>query len=713
MESIISSLATTKPSLGVPRQRHVLTNVEEILGGPIRDAVEILSGSMAKQGGLTSGWQTTYLCRKFEPGASVTRPVPIMAAWTVVASWIVGISRGALPSTSTVLDAEIWFLGNSKQRGIAVYASERARKAADTALQTISDPAAFAELLPYLLDPHGPGSRLSVRRRPETQESRLKKRSEGVFYTPEDVATYMVDESFRNLHKDALPITVFDPACGTGVFLRAAFFKLRSLIRNAGDLDIVCSCLYGADIDPWALDATAFVLLSACLSDVLHRGISPLSAWHAIRLNLTHVDALRIDPGTTLLDSNERIARLECRTQLKAGYIPERPDSFFPPGRITLTTLFPEIVEGPRLFIGNPPYADLGPDAKIDDLRRIFSTAAACPKPSADIYPLFFEQMVRLAAPNSHAGALVLPLSIACNTGSQFTELRTLISRTHGSWNFAFFDREPHALFGEDVKTRNAIVFWSRYSGDTKTVIRTGPLRKWRGHSRAAMLKSIEFTEIETNIRQGIPKVDGDSQALALQTLVNNGILLRDYVSFFSRSTLSESASSDGRTVHIGATAYNFLNVFLRPHIPNDKSYELSEHHSHALTCVTENGALAVFACLSSRLAFWWWHVQGDGFHVTRKTLETLPIGYALSVDNTLNSLKCFGEELWDLVITNPIISVNRGRMSLGFSGAKYPDIQSKIDNLLVNSLGLDPGFTTTLQHFTERTTTAATIKNT
>jgi len=28
-----------------------------------------------------------------------------------------------------------------------------------------------------------------------------------------------------------------------------------------------------------------------------------------------------------------------------------------------------------------------------------------------------------------------------------------------GTWRCAFFDREPHALFGEDVETRNAILF--------------------------------------------------------------------------------------------------------------------------------------------------------------------------------------------------------------------------------------------------------------
>jgi hypothetical protein len=87
-------------------------------------------------------------------------------------------------------------------------------------------------LLPYILDPHGPGSRLSVRRRPETREARIRKRNEGIFYTPADVAAYMVDEILRHLQKGTHPITIFDPACGTGTFLRAALHTLRTQNRQ-------------------------------------------------------------------------------------------------------------------------------------------------------------------------------------------------------------------------------------------------------------------------------------------------------------------------------------------------------------------------------------------------------------------------------------------------------------------------------------------------
>jgi hypothetical protein len=692
------------PSLGVPRQGHVLATVAEAYGGPIRKAVGHLSRSLDRQV-LSSDRQSLYGCRCQEPGGGIVRPVSDMAAWTVVAAWVTGIATQALSSEANLLDAETWFLGDCHQNGLTMHASERAIKEAEAALQPIADPIALTDLLPYILDPHGPGSRLSVRHRPETKEARIRKRAEGVFYTPTDVATYMVNETLRDFQKGTCLPTVFDPACGTGVFLRSALHSLRLDAPLVSPLDLACSCLYGADIDPWALDATAFVLLCACFDDVAERGIAPVAAWHALRLNLSHVDTLRLDPGKVSPDGGGRISRLDCRARLKAGCIP-KPSGPVPwPGRLTFYQLFPELAEGPHVFIGNPPYADLGSNANLLELSVHFETVAASPRPSADVYPLFVEQMIRLSAPDA-CGALVLPLSIACNTGPQFVTLRALLARTAGTWRFAFFDREPHALFGEDVKTRNAIVLWTRRAGETKTRIFTGPLRKWRGHGRAAMFKNITFTGIETDICPGIPKVEGEDQAHALTRLLMQVRLLRNVVGF-GRTTLKETTLSDGRTVHVGSTAYNFLNVFLKPKITGQGDYPLSENPLHALMCASVEDALAVFAALSSRLAFWWWHIHGDGFHVLQRTIGTIPLGDVLLNKRYRSSLATFGKTLWKAVRTKPIISVNRGRMSMGFSATPQHDIRMAIDQFLIETLDLGPAFVTTLERFTERITTA------
>ena len=146
-------------------------------------------------------------------------------------------------------------------------------------------------------------------------------------------------------------------------------------------------------------------------------------------------------------------------------------------------------------------------------------------------------------------GSLVLPLSIASNVGPQFAVARRLIQETPGKWQFAFFDREPQALFGEDVKTRNAILFWSRDASSTDSALASGPLRRWRGDSRAAMFDGISFTPIDCDIQSGIPKVEGSQQATAMETLGARWDRLGQAVHSLTRMSLAEALTTGDHVV--------------------------------------------------------------------------------------------------------------------------------------------------------------------
>lgn len=694
-------------SLAVPRRGHVLSTVVERYGGPLRQAVSVLKESLL-HAPASAEWERLFACRITEPGCDVGRSEIELGAWFIVAAWVVGVATRTLPRDAGLVDAEAWFAGATSKDGIAVHASAEARLEAERLLHGVADEEAFADLLPYILDPHGVGSRLSVRRRPETMATRERKRADGIFYTPADVAAFMAKEALRDLGEDAIQLTVFDPACGSGVFLRAVLTELRHRKPSTDAFDLACSCLYGVDIDPWAVKASTFVLLHDCFDSVQKRGIPPITAWHALRLNFAHLDALRLDPGDALCsDDPRRIARLECRARLKAGDLPPASGTRPPQGPLPLHLVFPELAEGPCVVIGNPPYANIGENADLLSLIKRFETFQAAPRASSDMYPLFVEQMTRLTAPNARGGAMVLPLSIACNTGRQFVALRKLLARTPGHWRFAFFDREPHALFGEDVKTRNAIILWTREGVNHKVTVSTGPLRKWRGHSRARMLESITFTSLDVDIRPGIPKIEGRVQAEALTHLLHVDEKLQHAVTRIGRATLDDALRSDEMTVYVGATAYNFLNVFLRPVAWKvGTGVALTENPLHALVCPSRQRALQAFAILSSRLAFWWWHALGDGFHVSRHVLETMPIGLAVRNERFARCLSDLGETLWRHVSGSPIVSINRGRTSVGFSAVPHAD-RDRVDALLIEALGLEAGFAKELERFCNTVTTA------
>ena len=162
--------------------------------------------------------------------------------------------------------------------------------------------------------------------------------------------------------------------------------------------------------------------------------------------------------------------------------------------------------------------------------------------------------------------------------------------------------------------------FWHRDKEEDRAKIETGPLQKWRSDNRAAMFESIRFTPIVGAIRLRIPKIDGTYQAQAFEELTRRWDRLEHAYTNIQRMPLAQVLKNDRHTVFAGATAYNFLNVFMKP--PPDmleNAPALSEHPLHAMDFPARKDAAAAFAVLSSHLAFWWWHVNHDGFHVDRR----------------------------------------------------------------------------------------------
>lgn len=659
--------------LAVPRRGNVLTTVAEKHGGPLRLAAQHLTTVLTEHDALR---QQGALFARFSAAqgpCGLQRPFAQTAAWSLVATWAIAVALRSISPRSSLQEAEEWFGTAGTDASVCSLIPEDAQRCA-RALMGGSNPEALAQLLPYVLDPHGPGSRLSVMRQAETREARARKRAEGVFYTPADVAEYMAGLVLPSTSKTKPP-TLLDLACGTGVFLRAALRRLTPSFPNIAKSDLALAALHGVDVDPTALNSAAFVLLHDCWTQST---ATPVELWRSLRANFLWADALT-------LDAEQDAA--SCR-QPKDAAVP----------RLSLAVHLPALTGGADVVLGNPPYADIGPRDDFAVLAGLFETVAATPTPKADLYPVFVEQMIRLSAPMT-VGSLVLPLSVACNTGTQFVALRRLIARTPGTWRFAFFDRQPHALFGEDVKTRNAIATWGRGPGDTSASVLTGPLRKWRAPERATMLSRISFTPLSLPIVRGIPKVSGRVQAEAFATVSGRTLRLSSIVQAYRRRA---PAGSHGQpTVFVGATAYNFLNVSRGvATLVAPEGLAPTSHHPHALDCASKRDADAVLAVLASGIAFWWWHARDDGFHVSRSTLEELPVGVDILAGPDGDALALIGAEIWAAAKDTPVVSNNSGKASFAFPPSRYAAARADADRVLRRALGLSSAFDVELKHF-------------
>lgn len=236
---------------------------------------------------------------------------------------IVGRSVGALSARASLRAGEAWFLGNTLPPGsFADTLGDLVDREAVQALESFAYDDDLRDMLPYVLDAHGPGSRASVMKDPGTQKSRHAKRAGGIFYTPSDVAEYIARETLGEPSLWPYPAPrVLDPSCGSGVFLKAV---LDLTVRRKPGLDrlaFVERSLHGIDVDPLAIEAACFVLLHECLAAGWRRSDeSPWSRWHRIRCNLCVADALTFQVADLNHDCADALARV--RSRLHDGYAP-------------------------------------------------------------------------------------------------------------------------------------------------------------------------------------------------------------------------------------------------------------------------------------------------------------------------------------------------------------------------------------------------------
>ena len=568
-------------------------------------------------------------------------------------------------------------------------------------------------------------------RDPSTAIARKAKRKEGVFYTPSDVADYMVSRAITNYDGKFIDARCLDPACGTGVILLAlvrAFVQREAIHGESDRFAYITRCLYGCDISTHALDAAAFVLLRECLTDIARRGLDPWRAWHAIRLNFAEIDSITISRTNGSLASDYGFdIRVAAKTKLmtaSAGWLDpvEVPLSevvrtkdptlgLFDRATVPLQQLFVEASRGFDLLIANPPYAPLGERSDYSVLTQDYQCLAqATPGGRLNCYPLFIEMMWRLTASGGSSTALVTPLSIAFHRGSQYQDCRHGMYWRGGKWQFAFFDRQPHALFGEEVKTRNAILF--RFE-DNRTPsrgepaeIETGPLRKWTSRTRRNLFDSIDFTALQAiNITTGIPKLKGAGQSHAFALLRRRPHRLTSWCLTLTSCEPAEAAgTAEFPRVFVGGTAYNFLNVHRGFTLDEGSSYPLSESSIHCLQFRHEIDAQVVFSILSSRLVFWLWHVMGDGFHVAGWLFDELPFVRSSFTDAQFKELAVQGGNLWAQIQRHRIVSINGGKQTIAFRPLALNQERDAIDRTLIEAAGLPSTFAGELSDFVLQT---------
>ncbi len=599
-----------------------------------------------------------------------------LASSALLLIWM--IHRKVFGSHSSFRDSESWFLGERAPKdGLSFASHDWPPESAVARISDLTYNEEFDNILPYI-------SEVFETRQSDLLHNRPIKRNIGLYYTPSDVTEYMVREvlkTWTESKRSLTDIACLDPACGSGVFLRALLDYLSSSPEFEANTLSASFRLYGFDASWQAIQSCAFTLLLDCIDDIQRQGLNPWMAWQSIRSNLAVTDSTRIvGVGTTdsAVASHNAEIRSEARAMISRGEWFEDTSLEKYPSQGSFTKLlgdiFGEAAKGFSVIIGNPPYSGSPASGRQLTLHGQFEQRARL---RLGYYVPFVEMMWRFAESAYSTSAMVLPLSLAYHSGTKLRELRRNIQARGGNWNFQFFDRTPDSLFGDLIKTRNCIIFAELGRGlDLKRRITTTTLIRWNSRKRKLLFKSIRSVSLgEFSIERCIPKLGSEIEIRAYKKLRSQLLTVGDMICE-TASNLENSGSP--ATVYFYSTAYNWLPIFR--HIPSECLSLGNEFRAHTLICKDSHLADFVFGVLSSRVAYWLWRVEGDGFHLNRSFLLDLPFHASHFSETRYAEIVKLARDLWDKIQHYPIKKLNAGRLSISYSPHACGDILDSLD---------------------------------
>jgi hypothetical protein len=643
--------------------RPLIPAVERV-ARPVRACAEMLAQSIDHE-----AFETLYAPTRQGLGFTL---VPAdrgpRSAWALVAEWLVAFSAGAISAQGGFHEAHAWFWRGHPHAALLMPPEY------NVPLPDQTTSAEVRALLPYLLDSMSASTRRDVLSARSTADQRANRKESGVYYTPGDVAHLMVS---RALAATGRTYDLWlDPAHGSGVFLRAV---LSACHNDAG----IRNHLYGVDLDPMAAETTAFVLTSEDLhlrpfdsaGELKHEGEGPWQRWHTFRRNLATGDALLIDTRHIHDSPPFDVISIESSAP---------PLGLREPWQ--LERAFPEVAgRGFDRVVANPPYGSLQPNLSTFYIPHLHPVTGAAT--SADISPLFVEIAASVLT-ESGAFAIVTPLSEITSTRSPFPELRRHLVAQPGAVEFVAFDRVPDALFGDDVKTRNAIIYLDKAA---EPGVHVSPLYRWTSKTRATALNEAPIVEVSgiPGTPTIIPKIGRDWERELYQACLRHTSRVDSWVTRRSARTLdqiqrpAEQLYSD--VIALAPTAYNFLGVTRDPYRAVTDGHD-SQNALSILHFKSEAHASSAYAALCSRVAFWAWHVTGDGFHVSALLTRLSPVPDENS--DTFAALANLGDQLWKEAIQRPTVSSNRGRTTVTYPTSGYGALLNAIDAQLGCVLG-------------------------
>lgn len=258
------------------------------------------------------------------------------------------------------------------------------------------------------------GHNIRIEEKPEVRKAG------GVYYTPQYVVDYIVEQTIGKLIEGKSPkeiekIKIVDPACGSGSFLLGAYKYLLNYHQNyyfkksskskelnedgtlttAEKRKILTNNIFGVDLDENAVEVSKLSVLLKCMEGETASSVKQQITMHHTRV-LPDLDK-NIVNGNSLIGYEFAEEELELDKEEKKE-LEHRVKPF------DWKVAFPSIFRqgGFDAVVGNPPYVStkiINDKEKEYYIRKFYSATG-----QFDLYGLFFEKGTKILKPNGMLG---------------------------------------------------------------------------------------------------------------------------------------------------------------------------------------------------------------------------------------------------------------------------------------------------------------------
>ena len=528
-------------------------------------------------------------------------------------------------------------------------------------------------------------------------------------------------------------LRIFDPAVGSGVFLFSALNALKRALdklgANSGKPEgIIRRQLAGQDIHPLAVQITRLRLFVAITAE--RRGLREHEPLPNLEAHIVCADTLQTiadpawrpdQPGrldaadpelraalTDLAEHRKRwfeayteSAKQELlkqdhalRDRLKAR-ISRNGDLSGPelvgfaeaplfdvnptPARTDARLLFYESPwRGFDVVIGNPPYEALPQSMEQSEIDALKKDKGYQTTNVNDLYALFCETALALADPGGGVVAMIVPFSIAF--GQRQGALRRVFEGRCLEINLRHYDNGPDAPFraSPTVKSppnRQRATIVIAQLGDAPGVIRSTGLQSWRSEDRPDCLRQ-RATAV-------LPRLPSDAeQSISGQwpRVPTPEVAALVYALRAQKTTIGNYQSDIGEDLAFPQTAYHFISS-----LPKDT---VSPRSEYLFTVADVDAVRLMMAVLNGHVAYAWWSMYGDGFHVKPSDFTTMSIPDAWVKDP--KPAIDLGQRLIDAIPGCMVETRQQGKVWRNVNFHLRPELIYELDLLHLQALGLE-----------------------